>query len=84
MCLEPRIDVPGGEEIVAALQKELFELGRQENQCDVALQKANVLRKAKRMIVFDLSWTLVQCGAIYRCHASGSWEEPAAGVRGSV
>ncbi|CDF37208.1 unnamed protein product [Chondrus crispus] len=64
MCLELRIAVPAGDGHVAALQKELFELGRQENQCDVALQKANVLRKAKRMVVFDLSWTLVQCDAI--------------------
>ena len=84
MCLELRIDVPRGEENMAALQKEILELRRQENQCDVALQKANVFRKAKRMVVFDLSWTLVQCDAIYRCPASGSWEEPAARGGGSV
>lgn len=64
MCIEMRISVPGGAPEVAALQEKLFELGRQENQCDVALQKANVLRMAKRMVVFDLSWTLVQCDAV--------------------
>lgn len=64
MCIELKIAVPGGEPEVVALQRKLFELGRQENQCDIALQKANVLRKAKRMVVFDLSWTLVQCDAV--------------------
>lgn len=64
MCVEMRIAVPGGEPELAALQRKLFELGRQENHCDVALQRANVLRKAKRMVVFDLSWTLVQCDAV--------------------
>lgn len=62
MCLEVRVGFGGGG--VAEVRKQLFELGREVNQCDVALQKADVMRKAKRLVVFDLSWTLVQCDAM--------------------
>lgn len=63
MCLEMRVGVDRNRS-VDVMQKKLFELGRKENDYDIALQRANVTRKAKRMIVFDLSWTLVQCDAI--------------------
>lgn len=64
ICLELRVILPGGDSDLPALQKRLFELGRAETDCDLALQKANVLRRSKRMVVFDLSWTLVQCDAV--------------------
>lgn len=63
LCLELRVSL-ADENGLPALQRRLFELGRAENDCDLALQKANVLRRAKRMVVFDLSWTLVQCDAV--------------------
>ncbi|CAN8073526.1 unnamed protein product [Agarophyton chilense] len=71
MCLEFTTTV-ADERLIPALQRKLFELGRTEFQCDIALQKANVSRKAKRMVVFDLSWTLVQCDSInVLLHAAG-------------
>lgn len=63
MCLEIRISVSNQTDMTS-LQRHLFELGRSENDCDMALQQAKVSRRAKRMVVFDLSWTLVQCDAI--------------------
>ncbi|PXF45304.1 Phosphoserine phosphatase SerB2 [Gracilariopsis chorda] len=63
MCLEMTITL-ADQTVLPALQRQLFELGRTETHCDLALQRANVSRKAKRMVVFDLSWTLVQCDAI--------------------
>lgn len=64
MCLEIRTVVPVMGGSVGRLQRRLYELAKRENRCDVALQKGDVLRRAKRLVVFDLSWTLVQCDAV--------------------
>lgn len=64
MCLEIRIVVPVVEWCIGAVQRRLFELALRENRCDIALQKCDVMRRAKRLVVFDLSWTLVQCDTV--------------------
>lgn len=51
-------------DVLATLQKDLFLLGRSNNCCDMALHRADISRRAKRIVVFDLSWTLVQCDAV--------------------
>lgn len=65
MCLEMIVTLDTRDEgSFLLLQHQLFELGRREESSDIALQRGNVSRKAKRMVVFDLSWTLVQCDAV--------------------
>ena len=60
MCLEIRLLVDDPQN----LRQQLFNLGHQYTNCDLALQRANITRKAKRMAVFDLSWTLVEADTI--------------------
>lgn len=61
-CFELGLSVSSN--VLDSLQHLLFKLGREAENTDMALQRADVSRKAKRMAVFDLSWTLVQCDAI--------------------
>lgn len=64
MCIEMVIKLPEGSSTFPSLRRSLFQLGRTQNSPDIAVQKARVTRTAKRIVVFDLSWTLVQCDAI--------------------
>lgn len=61
-CYEFTVDVAA--DSLSALRAALFELGRGGAAADFALQRAGAGRRAKRMAVFDLSWTLVQCDAV--------------------
>lgn len=63
MSLQLRLAIPMAHSL-AEVQRALFDAGRQHPNCDMALQRANVMRNAKRLVVFDLSWTLVECDAI--------------------
>jgi predicted amino acid-binding ACT domain protein len=64
MCLELRVSVARNADTVAALRKDLFRLGRSQNSPDIAMQQARITRTAKRIVVFDLSFTLVRCDAV--------------------
>jgi predicted amino acid-binding ACT domain protein len=64
MCLELRVSVARDDDSVAALRKDLFHLGRALNSPDIAVQQARITRTAKRIVVFDLSFTLVRCDAV--------------------
>lgn len=64
MSLQFRIDIPDSDVVLPKLQRSLFELGRSQPTCDLSLQRANVMRNSRRIVVFDLSWTLVQCDAV--------------------
>jgi predicted amino acid-binding ACT domain protein len=64
MCLEMVISLPREGGKVSQLRIELFELGRKQVGADVALQPARVNRMSKRIVVFDLSWTLVRGDAV--------------------
>lgn len=55
---------PTLESPIEEMKKALFDVGRLQPNCDLAVQSANVMRNAKRIVVFDLSWTLVQCDSI--------------------
>lgn len=61
-CFELRARMNGGD--IKDLRRDLFQLGREDARCDVALQRADAQRMAKRLVVFDLSFTLVRCDAI--------------------
>jgi phosphoserine phosphatase len=64
MCLELSIELPQDEDVTQQLRESLFVLGRETLSSDIALQPARVTRMAKRIVVFDLSWTLVGCEAV--------------------
>lgn len=61
MCLEVRVKLEGD---VEEFRKSLFELAKRGNECDVAIQRAGIMRRAKRLVVFDLSWTLINADAM--------------------
>lgn len=63
MCVELGVSVPR-DGSVESLRSSLFSLGRATAGSDVALQPARLTRMAKRIVVFDLSWTLVRCDAV--------------------
>lgn len=81
VCVQLRLSVRGDAATRRALQRELFELGRGAAQCDVALQRATASRTPKRLAVFDLSWTLVQCDALDALLRAGGVQVPAEAAR---
>lgn len=64
MCIELVLRLNPASGNFGALRRKLFQLGRTQNSPDIAMQQAQVTRTAKRIVAFDLSWTLVQCDAI--------------------
>jgi phosphoserine phosphatase len=64
MCLELVVAAARDEATIEALRRSLFALGRATASSDVAMQPARVTRMARRIVVFDLSWTLVRCDAV--------------------
>lgn len=64
MCLELTIALAQDEAVVQELRESLFLLGRATASSDIAMQPVRVMRMAKRIVVFDLSWTLVGCDAV--------------------
>jgi predicted amino acid-binding ACT domain protein len=64
MCLEMIVSFPREEGKVSRVHSELFELGRRQAGADIALQPVRANRMSKRIVVFDLSWTLVNGDAV--------------------
>lgn len=63
-CFEFSFTIKSDERVIHSLRKELFAHGRMEKNADIALQKSKVSLRAKRLIVFDLSHTLIQGDAV--------------------
>lgn len=80
MCFQFRIAVPyhayDASPVLEDVQRALFNLGRDHPACDLALQRADVMRNAKRIVVFDLSWTLIQCDAVNVVLSAAGLESP--------
>lgn len=64
MSLQFRIILPTTHTSLKDAKRAFFEVVRAHPSCDIAIQRANVMRNAKRIVVFDLSWTLVECDAV--------------------
>lgn len=64
MCLELSVSLPHAGGAAPRLREALFLLSRATSHSDIALQPVRAARMAKRIVVFDLSWTLVRCDAV--------------------
>lgn len=69
----------GGGERVARLRAALMELSRSQPGADLAVQRGGLVRRAKRLVVFDLSWTLLQGESMETLLAAAGIAVPADG-----
>lgn len=74
-CLEFHLAIPGKEQAsISEFQEKLLSLA-QEKRIDFSLQKENIYRRSKRLIVLDMDSTLIQQEVIDEIAAFGGLKE---------